>query len=296
MLRALVERGIDADLVVGTSVGAINGVYFAADPTEGGVAKLEALWRGLKRTDILPLSWRGFLGFLHRRDHLLTSDGLRRLLDLHLPYRNLEDAPLPVHVVATDILTGEPVTLSRGSAVQAALASSAVPAAFPPVEIDGRSLCDGAVVSNTPVRAAVACGANRLIVLPTAYARQLQRPPNGAIANLLHAVTLMTTRQLASELNELGTSVECHIIPSNGPFGSGPFDFSRTSELLEAAYRRTVDWLDGGGMTVPSPVRRMPSYTPRGIPNGSGPGGAGDHLRQGGISRFGRVAQAAGAA
>jgi NTE family protein len=132
MLRALLEAGVKPDLVVGTSVGAINAAYFAGDPTLVGIANLEALWRSLKRTDILPLSWRGLLGFLRRRDHLVPSDGLRRLLDLHLPYRNLEDAALPVHVVATDFLSGEAVVLSRGPATQAVLASSAIPAAFPP--------------------------------------------------------------------------------------------------------------------------------------------------------------------
>src|SRR5262249_41487110 len=151
MLHALVEGGIDADLVVGTSVGAINAAYFAADPTLKGIARLEVLWRSLRRTDIVPLSWRGLLGVLRCRNHLLPSAGLRSLLDLHLPYRNLEDAALPVHVVATDVLSGEAVVLSRGPAVQAILASSAIPAAFAPIEINGRLLCDGAIASNTPV-------------------------------------------------------------------------------------------------------------------------------------------------
>jgi NTE family protein len=248
MLRALVESGINADLVVGTSVGAINAAYFAGDPTPDGIARLAALWSGLKRTDILPLSWRGLFGLLRRRDHLVPSDGLRRLLDLHLPYRNLEDAALPVHVVATDILSGEAVVLSRGPATRAVLASSAIPAAFAPVQINGRLLCDGAIASNTPVRVAAARGARRLIVLPTGSACRLKRPPNGAIATALHAITLLTTRQLAAELNGLDTSAECHILPTEGALGGSPFNFSRTSELLERSYRGTLQWLDDGGL------------------------------------------------
>lgn len=298
MLRALVESGIDADLIVGTSVGAINAAYFAADPTRDGVAKLEAVWRGLKRTDILPLGWRGLLGFLRRRDHLVPSDGLRRLIDFHLPYRNLEDAALPVHVVATDILSGEAVTLSRGSATQAVLASSAIPAAFAPVEIDGRLLCDGAVASNTPVRAAVACGARRLIVLPTGPARQLQRPPNGAIASALHAITLLTTRQLAAELNELSASAECHILPTEGSLGGSPFDFSRTSELLEASYLRTLQWLEDGGMNrgVNPPARRPLGRGSRGAPKEFALAVAGDDVFRRVTPRFASAAQPLGAA
>ena len=71
MLRALLESGIHADLVVGSSVGAINAADFAGNPTLDGISKLEKLWSGLKRTDILPLSWRGILGFFRRRDHLV---------------------------------------------------------------------------------------------------------------------------------------------------------------------------------------------------------------------------------
>jgi NTE family protein len=248
MLRALLENGIHADLVVGSSVGAVNAAYFAGNPTLDGISKLETLWSNLKRTDILPLSWRGILGFLRRRDHLVPSDGLRRLLDLNLPYRDLEDAALPVHVVATDILSGEAVVLSHGSATQAVLASSAIPAAFAPVEINRSLLCDGAIASSTPVHAAFACGARRLIVLPTGSARGLQRPPSGAIASALHAINLLTRRQLAAELERLGESSECHILPTACPSGTSPFDFSRTSELLERAYRSTLHWIDEGGM------------------------------------------------
>jgi NTE family protein len=299
MLRALTESGIGADLVVGTSVGAINAAYFAGDPTPGGVARLEAIWRSLRRADILPLGWRGLFGLLRRRTHLLPSDGLRRLLDSHLPYRNLEDAALPVHVVATDILSGEAVLLSRGSATQAVLASSAIPAAFAPVEIDGRLLCDGAIASNTPVRAAVACGAGRLIVLPTGPAPRLRCPPTGAIASAFHAITLLTTRQLAAELNELGASAECHVLPAEGALGS-PFDFSRTSELIERTYRRTCQWLDGGGLSrdaVSQASRtRTPGETGRGVSRGAAGLPVARDARRTGTPRFAPAAQALGAA
>jgi NTE family protein len=219
---------------------------------------------------VIPLNWRALSGFLRRRDHLLPSDGLKRLLDLHLPYRNLEDAALPVHVVATDILTGEAVVLSHGSATQAVLASSAIPAAFPPVEINGRLLCDGALASNTPVRAAVSCGARRLIVLPTGTARRSQGPPRGVIASALHAITLLTTRQLSAELSDLGAAAECYVVPTDGSLGGSPFDFSRSSELMERAYRRTLQWLEDDGInrgkTVRQRLRRHARKTSRFLP------------------------------
>lgn len=272
MLRALFEHGIDADLVIGSSVGAINAAYIGGDPTLAGVARLDTLWRGLKRADIFPVTWRRVLGFLHRRDHLMPSDGLRRLLDLNLPYRNLEDARIPVHVVATDVLSGEPVVLSRGPVTQAILASSAIPGAFAPIEIDRKLLCDGAIASNTPVRAAVALGAQRLIILPTGFACAPDRPPRGAIESALHAITLLTAGQLVAELERLKQSIPYHILPTACPLGVSPFDFSRTPELIEQAYQRTLGWLGDGGLEhceIPAALRPHRHRPPRALRSGS---------------------------
>src|ERR1044072_5709204 len=101
MLHSLVTHGVVADLVCGSSVGALNGAYYAGDPTLEGIRKLEAIWRDLRRQDVFPVNWRTLLSLLWRRDFLVTSDGLRELIDTHLPYRNLEDAKLPMYVVAT---------------------------------------------------------------------------------------------------------------------------------------------------------------------------------------------------
>jgi NTE family protein len=257
MLRALLERGIKPDLVVGSSVGAINAAYFAGSPTLEGLTRLEALWRNLKRTDVLPLSWRGVFGLLRRSSHLVSPDGLRRLLDTHLPYQNLEDAPLPVHVVATDILSGQPVVLSRGPVARAVIASSAIPGAFAPVEIDGRLLCDGAVASNTPVHAAVRHGARRLFVLPTGSVTGLPLPPVGVLANAVRAIGLLTQRQLAVECEHLRGQSECYVLPAACPPGMSPLDFSRTPELIARAYDSTCRWIEEGGMAQPnlSPAR-----------------------------------------
>ena len=163
MLHSLVSRGIAADMVAGSSVGALNGAYYAGNPTIEWIQRLDAIWRGLRRSDVFPLTWKTILGFLYRRDFLVTSDALRQLVDENLGYRNLEDAKLPVHIVATDILSGDTVVMSEGPAAQAIIASAAVPAAFEPVHFNDLYLADGAVSSNTPVTVAVARGARRLI-------------------------------------------------------------------------------------------------------------------------------------
>jgi NTE family protein len=248
MLHSLAARGISADMVVGSSVGALNGAYYAGDPTLKGVLQLETIWRGLTRHDVFPVNWRTLLGFLRRRDFLIPHDGIQKLIDDHLPYRNLQDARLPVHIVATDIVTGDSVVLSEGPAAQAIIASTAIPGAFAPVRYKDFYLADGAISSNTPVRVAVAKGANRLIILPTGYACSAQTPPAGAVANALHALTLLIARQLVSELEDIAPGVEFFVVPPLCPLVGSPYDFSRTSEHIERAIRSTDAWLAQNGL------------------------------------------------
>jgi NTE family protein len=248
MLRALAANGTAADMVVGSSVGALNAAYYAGTPTIEGVERLAQIWLSLRRQDVFPISWRTMLGFLLRRDFLVPASGVRWLVDTYLPYRNLEDAELPVHVVATDLLSGGPVVLSRGPAAQAIVASTAIPAAFAPVMLDRRYLADGAITSNTPVTVAVEQGARRLIVLPTGYACGLQHPPRGMIACALHALTLLIARQLLHEIGRLAPEIEFHIVPPLCPLMHSPYDFSMTGELIERSAASTNAWIYGGGL------------------------------------------------
>jgi NTE family protein len=248
MLRALAENRVTADMVVGSSVGALNAAYYAGTPTAEGVERLAQIWLGLRRQDVFPISWRTMLGLLRHRDFLVPADGVRRLVDTHLPYRNLEDAKLPVHIVATDLLSGGPVVLSKGPAAQAIIASTAIPAVFPPVHLDSRYLADGAITSNTPVGVAVDRGARRLIVLPTGYACALERPPRSAIACALHALTLLITRQLLHELNSLKSDIEFHVVPPLCPLEHSPYDFSMTAELIERSTASTNTWIANDGL------------------------------------------------
>lgn len=248
MLHALVAHGVTADLVVGSSVGAINGAYFAGNPTLDGVRELEKLWLGIKRSDVFPVSWRTAASFLWRRDFLMSSSGLRNLIDAHLPYEQLQDAQIPVHVVATNLLSGAAVVLSRGPAADAIIASSAIPAAFPPMLVEGRYLVDGAITSNTPVKVAIALGAERLIVLPTGFACALQDPPLGAVANALHALTLLIARQLVAELELVDKAIDFAIVPTLCPRTSSAYDFSRSAELIAGAAESTRQWISGGGL------------------------------------------------
>jgi NTE family protein len=258
MMHALAAHGVSADMVVGSSVGAINGAYYAGDPTLKGVLQLETIWRGLHRHDVFPVNWRTLFGFIWRRDFLIPHDGIQKLIDDHLPYRNLQDAQLPLHIVTTDIVSGDSVVLSEGPAAQAIVASTAIPGAFAPVHYKDRYLADGAISSNTPVRVAVAKGARRLIVLPTGFACALHMPPVGAVANALHALTLLIARQMISELEDLAPDIEYFVVPPLCPLVGSPYDFSRTADHIERAIRSTDAWLSQDGLAkkeIPGEMR-----------------------------------------
>jgi len=249
MLEALVEAGIVPDLVVGASVGAINGVHFAGAPDPDGVARLAEVWRRIGRGDVFPVGVvRSLRALLGASESLVSPDALRGLLDAHLPCDVLEETALPVHVVATDFTSGEEVVVSRGSATEAVMASAAIPAVFPPVLLDGRHLVDGGIANNTPIGAGARLGAGRIIVLPTGFSCHAEPLPRKPIGAALHALNLLIARQLVSDVQRLRGDIDLHVVPPLCPLARTAYDFSGTDELIERAAKSTRGWLARGGL------------------------------------------------
>ena len=248
MLRALLEAGEQPDFVVGASAGGINAAFFAFDPTVAGVERLRAIWVALRRSDLFPFSLSTLLGLITGRDHLCGPAGLRRLLHAHLGDRVIEDAPLPLHIVASDLATGDEVLLSAGPVVESVLASAAIPGVFPPVDVGGRLLVDGGVANNTPISSAARLGATRIIVLPTGFACALRKVPGHAIARAMHALDLLVVRQLLNDIEHYRTVLELRVVPALCPLDVSPYDYSASAMLIDRAVDSTVAWIDGGGL------------------------------------------------
>lgn len=248
MLQALTEHGARPDFVVGASAGAINAAYFAANPTSTGVAALDRLWRGLTRQQVMPMRIRDLVRIVFQRDYVVDPSGLRRLLERHLPYRLLEQATIPMHVVATDMLLGHETLISSGPVVDAVLASAAIPGVFPPVRIGGRDLIDGGVANNTPISSAIALGATRVIVLPTGFACALRRMPMSAFGRALHALSLLVARQLVHDIERFGRDVTLHVVPPLCPVDTSPYDYTACASLIDRASQSTHDWIREGGL------------------------------------------------
>ena len=132
MLRAVLERGIVPDVVIGTSAGALNGAAVAYSPNLTGVAQLDAVWTSLTGAEVFPGSRLSRAWNLVRREtHLFEATGLDALVDRATPARSFADLAVPLRVIATDLDTGEEVVFARGPLKPALLAERGVAGRVP---------------------------------------------------------------------------------------------------------------------------------------------------------------------
>ncbi len=244
MLQVLAERGFVPDLVLGASVGAINGAAFAGDPTPAGVARLARVWRGLRGAEVYPQKrihgpWR----FLQQRESVHPNDGLRRVIEAGITFERLEEAPVPFEVVTTSLVDGRERWFSTGPAVEPILASAAIPAIFPPVEVDGDLLIDGGVVDNVPIMRAVDAGATKIVVLlcgPLDYVPPESKRP---VEAMLNALFIAIHARFAQDLARLPDGVDVIVMSAGGSGSRDYTDFSETEVLIEAGRAEATEVL-----------------------------------------------------
>ena len=242
MLRALTEAGIVPDIVVGCSAGAINAVGFARNPTQSGVDELRRMWLKVRRRDVFPMSPRAMLaGLTGRGDGLVKPTRLQSLLERELRVRELRATTIRAHVVATDATSGNPVVLSEGPAVQALLASSAIPGLLSPVVWGGRPLIDGGISADTPILQAEALGATTSYVLPSLVEAPADGPAAGALPNMLRSLNMLVGRSSANDL--AAARGEVHMLPVPTLHGVNPLDFRRSAEYIRIGYDSARGWL-----------------------------------------------------
>jgi len=245
MLRALIEHDIHPDIIVGCSVGAINGAGLAEDPSLAGIARLESLWRAMDGRDLMPRRWLPPPLALARRSEAIHShEGLRDALRRHLSSRTFGDLNVPLHCVATDVIEERETWFHTGPLLQALLASAAMPALYPLVEIDGRRYLDGAVVDDVPVRRAAELGARTLYVLEVGPLTRTWTEPKRPLEMAIQAYWIARRRRYSRELESLPEDLTIHHMPHGDPPHIRLHDFSHTTELIEAAYKASSTYLD----------------------------------------------------
>lgn len=265
MLRALFESGTLPDFLVGTSVGAVNAAWVGAYPDTDGVLGLAEIWRGLRRGDVFPLSpvtsARGLLG---RANHFIANDNLKSVLERNIPYSRLDEAQIPVHVVATELKSGRATILNSGPTIPALLASCAIPGVFPPVRIGRRDYVDGGVANHTPVSVAIELGARKIFVLPVGYP-WLNREPTNALGMALHALARIVEQKLDADVAAHRDVADIHVLPALDLADVSPADFSHTMELIDWGYRSGRRYLGSaanGRGVVPEKAKRTLRLNP----------------------------------
>jgi NTE family protein len=243
MVRALIEAGIRPDLLVGSSAGALNAVAYAQDPTERGLDAMERLWTGTRRSDVFPLKLSSLLaGVTGHGSGLATPHRLLALIERALRTEELSEAAIPVHVIATDAVTGAPVILSDGPAARALLASTSIPGILPPVVWRGKQLVDGSVSADIPILQAEELGATTSYVLPSVPVGTLGDHASGALPILARTLTLVLDR--ATQRDLATARGEVRILPAPRMRGLNPLNFRHSAELIRLGYDNARIWLD----------------------------------------------------
>lgn len=271
MLQVLAEHGFVPDRVYGSSVGAINGAGFAADPTREGVERMAQTWLNVKRDDIYRTGrLHGPWLYLQQREAVYANSGLRAIVEKGFPFARLEEAVLPIEVVATSLTDGGERWFTHGPAIEAILASAAMPAIFPPVEIDGEKYIDGGIVNNVPFQRAIDAGATRIVILlcspPVVAPPPSRRPVEGMVNALLIAIHARFVR----DMSHLPDGVD--VILCAGPEGATRDfdDFSTTEHLIALGRTEASEIVRRYGLgTIPYPAAPLPTQAGPGI---DGPG------------------------
>jgi len=244
MLRALIERGITPDLIVGVSIGAWNGAWIAYRPQLDWVRQLEQVWRQVSRRTLDMVWWRAAQNMVRRRPSLYEGNGLSRFVARHLQVHNFEDLAVPLHTVAIDLTMGTKAVFSHGALAPAVLASSAIPGVFPPVVIEGRQHVDGGLVDPTGLDTAIELGARRVYVLDSGYAGRLPGPLGSMNAIVDHTFQIAAQHRTRWTIRQMGRSVEIiHLRPDAG-FLRNSMDFGATDFYLNEGYRFASEVLD----------------------------------------------------
>jgi len=217
MLRALAENAIEPDVILGTSIGAVNGAMFAGDPTVGGVRRLGELWSDSNVAGLSPGALLRQVTTLARTGtHVQPLEEVRRRLSDALPVERVEELAVPFQCVAASIERAAEHWFDSGILTDVVLASCAVPGILPPVPIGDEHFIDGGIVNSIPVARAVALGAKTIYVLQVGRLETPLQPPRWPWEVGLVAFEVARRHRFANDLTSLPDGIRLHVLPTGG--------------------------------------------------------------------------------
>lgn len=242
--RAIRDLGLPVDFIIGSSIGALNGACLAAGMRP---ERLAELWRDFRRREALRINLRGLLA-PWRYSAFFDLDPLRRRLRKVLPVTRFEDLSVPLIIVTTDLQEGKPAYWSgTGDLVEPLIASMSLPGVFAPVEMEGRQFVDGGITNNVPLDKAVELGARTILMIECTCCEPSSKPFRGVARVLVRSFSIPLERKFAAEFDHFGALVRVHSVRPRFPHEIDLLDFRYSGELIDAAYRQTIEYFTTPG-------------------------------------------------
>jgi NTE family protein len=249
MLRALFEVDVTPDLVLGTSVGALNGAMVARDPTPTVIDRLTDLWQDANTARAIsdrPL--RTMRRAVASRTHLYSADFMKDRLVEEFGETTFEELAVRFQVCAANIEGAAEHWFSSGPVVEAIMASAAVPGLLPPARVGDEHYLDGGIVNSIPLGRAIALGADRVFVLQVGRIDRPLTPPRRPWEVARVSFEIARRHRFARELAEVPDDVEVHVLPARGTSPRDDSllahrDFSKVRNRIDASYEASRDYL-----------------------------------------------------
>jgi NTE family protein len=279
-LQSLAARGIQANLVAGTSAGALNGVYYAYDPTAAGMERLAQKWLSTKKHDIFPgnkltMAWRVLTG----QDSLVSGDNFRRTLERYLPpeARTFRALKIPFYAVTADIVTATTIIFGDdldSEVLDPVLASASFPIVLPPIMIDGFQLTDGGMTAVVPIEVALLRGATELYVVDLEPDVSKTQPIHGVLPITGRTLATSLREQLIDDLRDASRAgAVVHHVNITAFAEIDLFDFSKTAQMIEAGRAAMDQYLANPRPNTIRPLAATgtQAVSPRRLPRGGHP-------------------------
>ncbi|MCZ7629694.1 MAG: patatin-like phospholipase family protein [Microthrixaceae bacterium] len=256
MLQALSDVGIHADLVVGTSIGSVNGALVAADPV-GAASRLSHLWNTIEPGTILGKGLlRRVRTLLRRTNSIYDAPAIAELVTEVVGDVDITDLQVPYGAITVDVADGVTTRLSSGRLVTAIQASTAIPGVFPAVKHNTRLHYDGGVITNVAVLDALEMGARSLVVLDCMFAGHRLGVPRRLADTALWVVTTQLRQQVLRDMPIAAQEVPVLYLPGASPLMINPLDFRHTSALMVDAYEQSRAFLETISVSGPGLYQR----------------------------------------
>lgn len=220
MAKALASKGLQPDLIVGTSIGSLNGAVLASAPIEQSVLWLSEMWGRMQGSAVFGESmFNRARHMLNHWTHFHSNEPLRQLVDESVSFAKLEDAYTTIQTCAACIETSTEHWFTEGPVADAVLASCALPGILPPVELDGRHYIDGGVVNSIPVSRAIELGATEVYVLHVGHIDDPLKAPRHPWDVAMVSFEIARRHRFHREIETARENVNIHVLPTGKPPG-----------------------------------------------------------------------------